>query len=51
VTPQLLRDTYAVDRAREGADEDRLLALLGLADDPRNRASVGRYIKLGAPPL
>lgn len=51
VTPQLLRDTYAVDRAREGADEDRLLALLGLADDPRNRASVGRYLKLGAPPL
>lgn len=51
VTPQLLRDTYAVDRAREGADEDRLLALLGLADDPRNRGSVGRYLKLGAPPL
>lgn len=51
VTPQLLRDTFAVDRAREGAGEDRLLALLGLADDPRNRASVGRYLKLGAAPL
>ena len=51
VTPQLLRDTYAVDQARAGADESRLLALLGLADDPRNRASVGRYLKLGATPL
>ncbi len=51
VTPQLLRDTYAVDQARAGADEDRLMALLGLADDPRNRASVGRYLKLGAAAL
>ena len=51
VTPQLLRDSYAVDQARAGADEDQLLALLGLADDPRNRASVGRYLKLGAAPL
>ena len=51
VTPQLLRDTYAVDQARAGADEERLLLLLGLADDPRNRASVARYVKLGAAPL
>jgi integrase/recombinase XerD len=51
VTPQLLRDTYAVNQARQGADEDRLLALLGLADDPRNRTSVQRYLKLAAPPL
>ena len=51
VTPQLLRDTYAVDQARAGADEGRLLALLGLADDPRNRVSVGRYLKLGAEAL
>jgi integrase/recombinase XerD len=51
VTPQLLRDTYAVDQARQGADENRLLALLGLADDPRNRLSVQRYLKLGAPAL
>ena len=51
VTPQLLRDTYAVDQARAGADEERLLLLLGLADDPRNRASVRRYLKLAAPPL
>lgn len=51
ITPQTLRDSYAVDQARAGADEDRLIALLGLADDPRNRLSVGRYLKLGAAPL
>ena len=51
VTPQLLRDSYAVDQARAGADEGKLLALLGLADDPRNRVSVGRYLKLGAAAL
>jgi integrase/recombinase XerD len=51
VTPQLLRDTYAVNQARLGADENKLLALLGLADDPRNRLSVQRYLKLGAPAL
>jgi hypothetical protein len=28
-----------------------LLALLGLADDPRNRASVNRYLDLAAPPV
>ena len=51
VTPQTLRNTYAVERAKEGADEVQLLALLGLADDPRNRMSVRRYIKLAEPPL
>jgi integrase/recombinase XerD len=51
ITPQTLRDTYAIERAREGADETQLLALLGLADDPRNRMSVRRYIKLAAPPV
>lgn len=51
ITPQTLRDSYAVAQARAGADEDRLIALLGLADDPRNRLSVGRYLKLGAAPL
>lgn len=51
VSPQTLRDTYAVERAREGADEVLLLALLGLADDPRNRMSVRRYMKLAAPPV
>jgi integrase/recombinase XerD len=49
VSPQTLRDTYAVEQARDGADELQLLALLGLADDPRNRISVRRYLKLAAP--
>jgi len=51
VTPQSLRHTYAVEKARAGADEAALLALLGLADDPRNRASVRRYLKLAQPAL
>lgn len=50
VTPQTLRHTFAVDRARDGATEDDLIALLGLADDTRNRESVRRYLKLAAPP-
>ncbi len=51
VSPQTLRDTFAVDQARDGATEEELLALLGLADDARNRMSVRRYLKLGQPPL
>lgn len=51
VTPNVLRHTFAVDQAREGADQERLLALLGLADDPRNRASVNRYLRLAEPPV
>ncbi len=51
VTPQSLRDTYAVELAKEGADEDALLTILGLADDSRNRMSVQRYLKLGGPPV
>jgi integrase/recombinase XerD len=51
VTPQTLRHTFAVERARAGANEEDLIALLGLADDPRNRASVRRYVKLAEPPL
>jgi integrase/recombinase XerD len=51
VTPETLRHTFAVDRATDGADEKQLLALLGLADDPRNRDSVRRYLKLAEPPL
>lgn len=51
VTPQTLRDTYAVERAKAGADTDELLTLLGLAPDARNRTSVGRYIKLAQPAL
>jgi integrase/recombinase XerD len=51
VSPQTLRHTFAVDRAKDGADEKQLLALLGLADDPRNRESVRRYLKLAGPAL
>lgn len=50
VTPQTLRDTFGVDQARQGKGEDELLAVLGLASDPRNRDSVRRYIKLAQPP-
>jgi integrase/recombinase XerD len=49
VTPNVLRHTFAVDQARAGADQAHLLALLGLADDPRNRASVNRYLRLAEP--
>jgi len=49
VSPIVLRHTFAVDRAREGAGQQQLLALLGLADDPRNRASVNRYLRLASP--
>ena len=49
VTPQTLRDTFAVELAKDGADEEQLLAILGLADDARNRMSVQRYLKLGGP--
>jgi integrase/recombinase XerD len=51
VTPQSLRDTFAVDQAKAGADEKKLLQILGLAPDSRNRKSVQRYIKLAAPPV
>lgn len=51
VTPQTLRYTYAVRQARMGADASQLLDLLGLVDDPRNRASVDRYLRIAAPPL
>lgn len=51
VTPQVLRHTFAVERAKEDAGEEDLLAILGLIDDPRNRASVRRYIKLAEPAL
>lgn len=49
ISPQTLRDTWAVEQARAGAGEDQLLALLGLADDSRNRLSVRRYLRLAAP--
>ena len=50
VTPQILRDTFGVEQARRGKDEDELLRVLGLASDPRNRDSVRRYIRLAQPP-
>ena len=46
VTPQSLRDTFAVEEARSGATTNDLLKILGLAPDPRNRMSVDRYVKL-----
>jgi integrase/recombinase XerD len=51
VSPAILRHTFAVERAKNGATAEDLLAVLGLADDPRNRASVNRYLKLAEPPL
>lgn len=51
VSPNVLRHTFAVDQAAAGADQQHLLALLGLADDPRNRASVNRYLRLAEPPI
>jgi integrase/recombinase XerD len=51
VTPQSLRDTFAVEQSKAGADEKKLLEILGLAPDSRNRKSVQRYIKLAAPPV
>jgi integrase/recombinase XerD len=51
VTPQSLRDTFAVESAKSGSNSSELLKILGLAPDPRNRMSVDRYTKLagGAP--
>jgi integrase/recombinase XerD len=51
VTPQTLRTTFAVEQARAGADQQQLLALLGLVNDPRNRMSVDRYLMLASTPL
>lgn len=51
VTPQSLRDTFAVEQSKAGADDKKLLLILGLAPDSRNRKSVQRYIKLAAPPI
>lgn len=51
ISPQTLRDTWAVEQARAGASEEQLLAMLGLAEDSRNRLSVRRYLRLAAPPV
>lgn len=49
VTPRLLRESYAADRAGAGASEDDLIRELGLAADTRNRQSVRRYLELDQP--
>lgn len=51
VSPQTLRTTFAVEQAKAGAGQQELLALLGLVNDPRNRASVDRYLALASTPL
>lgn len=51
VTPQVLRHTFAYAHAKVGATEATLIKLLGLVDEPRNRASVARYVEMAAPPL
>jgi integrase/recombinase XerD len=50
VTPQSLRDTFGVEEARAGSNSTKLLLIMGLAPDPRNRMSVERYVKLAFPP-
>ena len=49
VTPRLLRETFAAERAEAGASEGDLISELGLADDLRNRQSVRRYLALAQP--
>lgn len=44
LTPQLLRQTAAVDMARQGHSINEMLALLGMANDARNRETVRMYI-------
>ncbi len=48
VTPQSLRDTFAVEEAKAGGNVIHLLNILGLAPDPRNKMSVDRYVKLAS---
>ena len=44
LTPQLLRQTAAMDMARQGHTVNEMLALLGMANDARNRETVRMYI-------
>lgn len=46
ITPQLLRQTAAIDFARSGKGINEMLALLGLANDARNRETVRMYIAM-----
>ena len=46
VTPQLLRQTAAVEMARHGRGVNQMLALLGMANDARNRETIRIYIAM-----
>lgn len=46
ITPQLLRQTAAVEIARHGKGVNQMLALLGLANDARNRETIRMYIAM-----
>lgn len=46
ITPQLLRQTAAVELARNGKSVNEMLALLGMANDARNRETVRVYISM-----
>ncbi len=46
VTPQLLRQTAAVEMARMGRTVNQMLHLLGMANDARNRETIRIYITM-----
>lgn len=46
ITPQLLRQTAAVEMARAGRSVNQMLALLGMANDARNRETVRMFISM-----
>ena len=46
ITPQLLRQTAAVEIARRGKSVNQMLYLMGLANDARNRETVRMYIAM-----
>ncbi len=46
ITPQLLRQTAAVEMARTGKGVNEMLAILGMANDARNRETVRIYIDM-----
>lgn len=46
ITPQLLRQTAAVEIARHGHSVNAMLAMLGLANDARNRETVRMFIAM-----